>query len=111
MFWAKIPWGSHFCNFYETKQDLLDILISYFKAGLENNEFCLWVVSIPGLITAEDAKLALSQSIPGFDKYLAEQKIEILKSTDWYLKENIFDAERKQSMLAHKTQKCIGLRL
>src|SRR5260221_6471284 len=89
---GKIPWGSHFCNFYETKQDLLDILVSYFKAGLENNEFCLWVVSIPGLITTEEAKLALSQSIPDFDKYLGEQKIEILKSTDWYLTENIFDA-------------------
>ena len=29
-------WGAHFCLFYETKQDLLDTLISYCKSGLES---------------------------------------------------------------------------
>ena len=28
-----VAWGSHFCLFYETKQDLLDALISYYKSG------------------------------------------------------------------------------
>jgi hypothetical protein len=42
---GDVPWGTHFCHFYETKQDLLDTLIPYFKAGLESKEFCLWVVS------------------------------------------------------------------
>ncbi len=42
---GDIPWGIHFCQFYHTKEDLMDILIPYFKAGLENNEFCLWVIS------------------------------------------------------------------
>jgi hypothetical protein len=36
---GDVPWGTHFCSFYKTKQDLLDILIPYFKTGLENNEF------------------------------------------------------------------------
>lgn len=39
------PWGTHFCLFYQTKEDLIDILVPYFKAGLENNEFCMWVTS------------------------------------------------------------------
>lgn len=41
------PWGTHFCNFYESGEDLLEMLVSYFKAGLEDNEFCVWVVSEP----------------------------------------------------------------
>ena len=36
-----VPWGTHLCLFYEIKQDLLDILVPYFKVGLESNEFCL----------------------------------------------------------------------
>ena len=40
-------WGTHFCNFYESRKDLLDMLLSYFKAGLEDNEFCVWVLSEP----------------------------------------------------------------
>jgi hypothetical protein len=34
---GDVPWGSHFCLFYQTKEDLTDILVPYFKAGLENN--------------------------------------------------------------------------
>ena len=33
-----VAWGAHFCLFYETKEDLLDTLISYCKSGLESEE-------------------------------------------------------------------------
>jgi hypothetical protein len=36
-----VAWGAHFCLFYETKEDLLDLLISYCKMGLERGEYCL----------------------------------------------------------------------
>ena len=49
---GNVPWGTHFCQFYKTKQDLIDILVPYFKAGLENNEFCMWVTAEP-LMVAE----------------------------------------------------------
>jgi hypothetical protein len=38
---GDVPWGTHFCLFYKTKEDLFDILVPYFKAGLESNEFCI----------------------------------------------------------------------
>jgi hypothetical protein len=38
---GDIPWGTHFCMFYETKEDLLEVLLQYFKAGLDNHESCL----------------------------------------------------------------------
>ena len=44
---GDVPWGTHFCQFYQTKEDLMDILVPFFKAGLENNEFCIWVMSEP----------------------------------------------------------------
>src|ERR1041384_3752048 len=83
-----IPWGTHFCQFYETKQDLLDLLIPYFKAGLENNEFCLWITSNP--LTKENVIYALNEAIPNFERFLAKQSIEILPHIDWYLKEGKF---------------------
>jgi hypothetical protein len=54
---GNIPWGTHFCLLYETKEDLLDILVSYCKAGLENKEFCMWVVAQP--LTVEESTNAL----------------------------------------------------
>ena len=29
------------------KKDLMDILVSYFKTGLDHNKFCLWIISEP----------------------------------------------------------------
>jgi hypothetical protein len=29
---GEVHWGTHFCIFYETKKDLLDILVPYFRA-------------------------------------------------------------------------------
>ncbi|HEX9509237.1 MAG TPA: MEDS domain-containing protein [Puia sp.] len=91
---GDMPWGSHFCLFYETKQDLLDTLVPYFKAGLESNEFSIWVISNPSFITAEEAKAALEQAVPGLDKLLAEGRIEIFNALDWYLEENELNIER-----------------
>ena len=59
---GDMPWGRHFCHFYATKQDLLDTLVPFFKAGLESKEFCLWVVSDSDLITVEEAKGALAKN-------------------------------------------------
>ena len=89
---GDIPWGTHFCHFYETKEDLLDILIPYFKTGLENNELCLWVVSDP--LSEEEARNALKEALPETGRYLAAGHIEIVPYTDWYLKRGSFVAER-----------------
>jgi len=71
-----VGWGTHFCYFYETRQDLLDALVLFFKAGLENNEFCLWVVSQP--LTVEEAKDALVKVVSDLDRHLAEGSLAIL---------------------------------
>jgi len=89
---GDMPWGTHFCLFYETKADLLEVLVSYCKAGLENQEFCLWVVAEP--LTSEDARRALKQAVPDFDQYFADQSIEIVAARDWYLQGGSFDLKR-----------------
>src|SRR4029077_14542005 len=87
-----IPWGSHFCLFYETKHDVLDTLASYCKVGLEGDEFCLWVVSEP--VTVDEAKRALSEALPELDRYVDGHSIEITSARDWYLKGGTFDLQR-----------------
>jgi len=72
---GDMPWGTHFCHFYETKEDLLSTLVPYFKTGLENNEFCLWVIS--DSLTGVEATAALRQAVPELERYLAKRSIEI----------------------------------
>jgi PAS domain S-box-containing protein len=89
---GDIPWGTHFCLFYETRADLLETLVCYCKAGLENQEFCLWVVAEP--LTGADAKQALKRAVPDLDQYLTDHSIEIVTARDWYLQDGTFDLNR-----------------
>ena len=89
---GEVRWGTHFCYFYETKQDLLETLVLYFKAGLENKEFCLWVVS--RALTVEEAKRALGQAVPDLDRHFAEGGLEIHGHDEWYLGGGRWDAQR-----------------
>jgi PAS domain S-box-containing protein len=89
---GDMPWGTHLCHFYETNRDLLEAMIPYFKAGLENNEFCLWVISDP--LTEEEAKSALRQAVPDFERHLADRRVEIVSHREWYLNGGRFDLQR-----------------
>ena len=80
---GEMPWGTHFCHFYETKDDLLETLLSFFKVGLEAGEFCAWVVSEP--LTEEEVWQALDRAVPGLGRYVSDQSIEVLKARDVYL--------------------------
>jgi len=89
---GDVDWGNHFCLFYETKEDLLNILIPYFKAGLENNEFFLCIASPP--LSTEEARQAMREALPNFEQYLAEGQIEIVPYQDWLLTGGRLDAQR-----------------
>jgi signal transduction histidine kinase len=68
------------------------MLVPYFKAGLENKEFCVWVISEP--LTEPEAWNALRETIPELDEYLADGSIEIFHAGEWYLKHGSFDMVR-----------------
>jgi PAS domain S-box-containing protein len=89
---GAVPWGTHLCQFYESKEDLIDILVPYFAEGLRSNEFCMWVTS-PPLEVAEAAE-ALRKAVPDLDDYLGKGQIEIISYNDWYMLGGKFDSNR-----------------
>src|SRR5207244_12261254 len=82
---GEVPWGTHFSIFYETKQDLLDVLVPYFNTGLRNNEFCLWIVASYEFLNVTEATNALRKSIPSVDRLIDKGNIEIVAHRDWFL--------------------------
>jgi hypothetical protein len=72
-----VPCGTHLCTFYETKKDLLEILLPFFTTGLEHNEFCLWLVSHP--IGVEEARDAFKEAVADADRHLAAGHMEIVQ--------------------------------
>ncbi len=89
-FLTNIPCGSHICGFYQNLDDLINMLAPFFKIGLENNEYCIWVISE---ISNNEARLMLRSHIPNFDQYLQKGQMEIIPYTECYLTHGKFDAE------------------
>ena len=85
---GDVPWGTHFCQFYHTGEEFIDILVPYLKKGLENNEFCMWITSSPPL--QRKAEESLRKAIPDFDSYSASGQMEILRS-DLHSRVGVFD--------------------
>ena len=79
-----ISWGTHLCQFYRNKADLLEALVPFFTAGLEANERCLWITSEP--LNPAEAIAALAQAVPDLAERMRRGQIDILDYRDWYLR-------------------------
>jgi len=75
-----MPWGSHVCQFYDDKEDLVEMLVPYFKQGLERNEACMWLV---GDLTVEEARNALAAAVPDLDRFMATGQMQIRHYTEF----------------------------
>jgi len=100
------PWGTHFCQFYEGRQDLIDILVPYLRQGLVDNEFCMWITSEP--LQVEEATAALRAAEPNLDDYLDRGQIEILDYTEWYKRAGKFNAEQVLQGWVDKLDSALG---
>ena len=78
----QLKWGTHLAHFFGSGDELGNVLVPYFKAGLENNERCLWVTGEG--FTAEHARCALRGAVPDFDRRERRKQIEIADGGEWY---------------------------
>lgn len=99
------PPHRHTSLFYYSKNELLDILVPYFKAGLRNNDFCIWIVSEP--LGAEEAKSELSKTVENLDYYIKKGQIEIGDYKDYYLKCGVFTASAMLDYWAKKEKEVL----
>lgn len=111
---GDVPWGTHFCQFYQTENDLKEILVPYFKAGMKKNELCVWVT--PKNLKAEEAVEALRIAVSDIDIYIEKGQIEVASYADWYFENGVFNSGKVISNLFEKIKQALangynGLRL
>ncbi|MFA5354609.1 MAG: MEDS domain-containing protein, partial [Thermodesulfovibrionales bacterium] len=103
---GDVGWGTHFCQFYETVEDLTDLLVPYFKAGLESNERCIWVVPEP--LSVDVAAAAMRRAVPDTDAFLQQGLMEIIPFADWYLKDGQFDLQGALNRWVGRLEKALA---
>ena len=105
----RVPWGTHLCQFYETKDDLLEVLVPYFKEGLAANESCIWITSDP--MSVEEAKIALRAAVPELEHYLMTGQMEIIPHDEWYLLGGSFKIDAVLAAWCKKAEIALDQRL
>ena len=95
--------GDHVCHFYRSADDLGEVLVPYFKAGLERNERCLWVTAHP--YGKERAASEMRVAMSDFDRRTAAGQMQIFDQDEWYAKlAALSTAEKVQCWLSQKEE-------
>jgi DNA-binding CsgD family transcriptional regulator len=79
---AAIRHGSHLCAFYETEDDLLDLVVPFCAAGSQRGELCVWVM--PDHVDEHTAGSTAR-------KTLTESGTELYAGREFYLKGASFE--------------------
>lgn len=97
---SAVKHGSHMCAFYETKDDLIDLVTPFFTNGLNNGDACVWVM--PDGVEAEEPALQARAAI-------AEGGVELHSGRALYLGDSCFDRERVKTFWNQKAQQALGV--
>lgn len=72
----KAPQSHQISAVYEDAEGLIELLVTYFKEGLEGGEYCLWFS--PDKLAAERAKSELMKAGVDVEHYLTSSQLEFL---------------------------------
>jgi PAS domain S-box-containing protein len=82
------------------------MLVPFFKAGLENNELCIWVTS--EFFEVNEAKEALKKAIPDIDVYIEKGQIGIIPHPHEHVNEDTFYSEKVTNIWTEKLNSALA---
>lgn len=79
-----VAYGNHICQFYRNSDELISLLLPFFRQGLERNHRGIWIVSSP--LTLDLVTKALD--IGGMAGCVAKGQIQIHTADKWYMNDD-----------------------
>ncbi|MDQ1275218.1 MAG: hypothetical protein QG610_791 [Euryarchaeota archaeon] len=73
---SSIPQSSQLSAVYSDIEELTELLVAYFKQGIERGEYCLWIVT--NALEIEKAKNELEKEGVDVERYLTSSQLEIV---------------------------------
>jgi len=96
---GDIVWGTHLCQLYQTREELVDTLVPYFKAGLKNSEACLWIISE---YLAENEAKERRTIIPDLEGFIKQGQIEIISYNQFYFEDGNCNSKKALKYLSER---------
>lgn len=102
---SSVQQSPHISAVYEDIEELTELLVAYFKQGIERGEYCLWVS--PDEVATERAKDELKKAVD-IEHYLVSSQLEILKSAESLPENTILLASAVKELLETGRKKAIS---
>ncbi len=80
--------GSHIVHFYRHLRDWMETHAAYCAAGLQHNEYCLWLTTPP--CTETLARYEFEKLSIDITPYLACGQLEFISCREWYFDHGVF---------------------
>jgi hypothetical protein len=93
-----IPLGSHLCLFYRRPKEFLQVTASFLRAGLTENELCVWVLPPP--LTIPLALNELSHQGLNPSALIATKQLQIISSNECFFPDGTFEVESALNRVA-----------
>ena len=100
-------WGDHVCHFFRSADVLGEILVPFFKAGLERNESCVWITGHP--YGKERALSEMRAAVSDFDRRTNCGQIRIFGQDEWYAKQKLMSTTDKVRCWLSQKDEAVGL--
>jgi signal transduction histidine kinase len=88
-----VRWGAHLCHFYRTREELEEIVVPFFAAGVANHEKCIWIATAQ--LPAERARALFARALPDLDARIGDGQVAIIDRDDWIARTGVLDNERR----------------
>ena len=99
------PWGTHFCNFYESKKDFSTCWYRFSKPDWKiTSSVCGFS---PNPCPSRKPGMDCARRCLSFDHYRSKRSIEIFDGRDWYLKGGTFDSNRVMTSWNEKLDRAL----
>ncbi len=95
---SSVPQSNQISAIYRDIAELTELLIIYFKQGIETGEYCLWIS--PDDLFAEETKNELKKSGIDVERFINSSQLEILPAES--LHKNILTLESRITELVEK---------
>ena len=79
---GDVAWGTEVCQLFRHREDLLDTLVPFLRAGLDGNERCVWAAGPP--LNAAEARAAAEELLPDARDRMRAGQLEIVDHDVWY---------------------------
>lgn len=100
-----IPLGTHIAVLYPDNNKFIGILSEFIKAGLKNNEMCLWVYAQEK--NSNTVRDKISKTIPDIDFYIEKGQFRVISCKEWYISDNRFDGMKVRNKWSGLTRQSI----